>query len=132
MNFLRINKHTKVFLKVPRAQTHRLACQYVVEPTSMEDWVGMKCFVLRSGYNAPTLFLNLQMRSLACRELDIPLWCWPLEVTDLSIHFYIVFIYYWTCFRPEYIWNATCWVLSNNQRISAYFLASYISIFFFN
>jgi hypothetical protein len=32
-------------------------------------------------------------------------------------HFYIVFIYYLTCSRPEYCWNTACFMLSNNQSI---------------
>jgi len=34
----------------------------------MESWVGMKTLVFCSGYDDPTLFRNLQMRSLACRK----------------------------------------------------------------
>jgi hypothetical protein len=32
--------------------------------------------------------------------------------------FYIVFVYYWTCSRPEYSWNTACWTFSNNQSIN--------------
>ena len=34
----------------------------------MEDWVSMKHLVFCSGYNVPTLFLNLQKMSLVCRD----------------------------------------------------------------
>ena len=36
----------------------------------MESWIGTKHVVFCSGYNEPTLFLNLQKRSLACRKSD--------------------------------------------------------------
>ena len=43
-------------------------------------------------------------------------------LTHPSIHFYIhvhfcSFIYWWTCFRPEYRWYTAHWMLSNNQSI---------------
>ena len=35
-------------------------------------------------------------------------------------HFYIhaIFIYSWTCSRPNNIWNTGCWMKSNNQLIN--------------
>ena len=42
-------------------------------------------------------------------------------------HFYIVFLYYWTCSRPEYNWKTARWTISSNQsmlisRVITYFI----------
>ena len=43
------------------------------------------------------------------------LWCWP----SLP-HSYTVFLYCWPCYHPEYSWNTTHWMLSNNQSLNKY------------
>jgi len=45
---------------------------------SMASWVGMKNVVFCSSYNAPTLYLNLLKRSLACRERGTLQTCYKL------------------------------------------------------
>jgi hypothetical protein len=48
---------------------------------SMESWIGTKHFVFYSGYNVPTIFQNLQKRSLVCMEHNNLLACYPLWST---------------------------------------------------
>ena len=45
--------------------------------TSVESWVGKNNLIFCSGYNTPTLFWNLQKRSLMCREYGFPQTCKP-------------------------------------------------------
>ena len=45
--------------------------------TSVESWVGTNNLIFCSGYNTPTLFWNLQKRSLLCREYGLPQTCKP-------------------------------------------------------
>jgi hypothetical protein len=33
-------------------------------------------------------------------------------------NFYIVFVYHWTCYRPERSWNTSRWTLNNNRSIN--------------
>jgi hypothetical protein len=39
---------------------------------SVESWGGTTNLIFCSGYNTPTLFRNLQKRSLMCREYGLP------------------------------------------------------------
>ena len=47
------------------------------EGTRVESWVGTNNLIFCSGYNTPTLFWNLQKRSLICREYGFPQTCKP-------------------------------------------------------
>jgi hypothetical protein len=40
------------------------------------------------------------------------------SLTHPNPHFYKVFIYYWTCYRPDYSWNTDRLTLCNNQSIN--------------
>ena len=41
-----------------------------------------------------------------------------IQLTHPFTHYFIVFIYYWTCSGSEYICNTVWWMLSNNQSIN--------------